>query len=95
MLNVEDIKAVKMSLKNHPKGTVAKKAITKLLALILTLNNFIFNPSNYLQIKGCAMGTICAPYANIVMNHFEKKIIYPFIKGFSLIHLRFIDTISF
>ena len=25
------------------------------------------------------------------MDHFEKKLTYPFIKGFSLIYLRFID----
>ena len=38
------------------------------------------------------MGTICAPsHANIFMDNFEKKLIYPFIKGFSLIYLRFID----
>ena len=38
------------------------------------------------------MGTICAPsYGNIFMDHFEKKLTYPFIKGFSLIYLRFID----
>ena len=42
------------------------------------------------------MGTICAPsYANIFMDHFERKFIYPFIKTFSLIYLRFIDDIFF
>ena len=47
---------------------VATKVIT-FLALILTLNNFIFNSKFYLQIKGCAMGTICAPtYANICLS---------------------------
>ena len=72
------------------------KVITTFLALILTLNNFIFNSRNYLQTKGCDMGTICAPsYANIFMDHFEEKLIYPFIKGFPLIYLRFIDNIFF
>ena len=42
------------------------------------------------------MGAICAPsYANIFMDHFERKLIYPFIKTFSLIYLRFIDDIFF
>ena len=42
------------------------------------------------------MGTICAPsYANVFMDHFEKELIYPFIKEFSLIYLRFIDDIFF
>ena len=94
--NAEGIKAVRKSLDNHPKRTVATKVITTFLALILTLNNLIFNSRNYLQTKGCAMGTICAlSYANIFMDHFEKKLIYPFIKGFSLIYLRFIDDIFF
>ena len=29
------------------------------------------------------------------MDHFEKRLIYPFIKGFSLIYLRFTDDIFF
>ena len=42
------------------------------------------------------MGTICAPsYANIFMDHFERKFIYPFIKTFSLIYFRLIDDIFF
>ena len=42
------------------------------------------------------MGAICAPsYANIFMDHFKRKLIYPFIKTFSLIYLRFIDYIFF
>ena len=44
--------------------------------------------------KGCAVGTICAPsYANIFVNHFERKFIYPVIKAFSLLYLRFIEDI--
>ena len=94
--NTEGIKSVKKSLENYSKRNASTKAITTFLALILTLNNFIFNCKNYLQIKGCAMGTICAPsYGNIFMDHFERKFIYPFIKTFSLLYLRFIDDIFF
>ena len=75
--NVEGIKTVKKSLDNHPKRAVAIKVITIFSALILTLTDFIFNSRNYLQTKGCSMGTICAPsYANISMDHFEKKNLY-------------------
>ena len=85
-----------MSLEKYFKQTASTKVITTFLALILTLNNFIFNCKNYLQVKGCAMGTICAPsYAHIFMDHFERKFIYPFIKTFLLIYLRFIDDIFF
>ena len=52
--------------------------ITSFLTLILILDNFIFNGIQYLQTKGCAMGTKYAPtYANIFMGEFEEKYIYP------------------
>ena len=94
--NAEGLKSVKTSLEKYSKRTASTKVITTFLALKLTLNNFIFKFKNYLQIKGCAMGTICAPsYANIFMDHLERKFIYPFIKTFFLICLRFIDDIFF
>ena len=78
--NNEGIKAVREAYDNHPSKTVATKVIITFLSLILTLNNFVFNSINYLQIMGCAMGTICAPaYANIFMAQFEKQYIYPYI----------------
>ena len=76
--NAEGMKSVKTSLEKYSKRTASTKVITTFLALILTLKNIIFNCRNYLQIKGCTMGTICAPlYANIFMDHFEKKIHVP------------------
>ena len=62
--------------------------------MVLTLNNFVFNSQNYLQIKGCAMGTKCAPsYANIFMGMLEERYIYPLIKKISYFYLRYIDDI--
>ena len=92
--NGEGIKTVKESFDKHTSKNVATKVVGTFSALILTLNNFVFNCKHYLQTKGCAMRTICAPsYANIFMDHFEKKYIYPFLQGLSLIYLRFIDDI--
>ena len=92
--NNEGIAAVKPKHGNNARKTVATKVITTFLALILTLNNFIFNSKFYLQIKGCAMGTICAPtYANDFMSEFEERCIYPLIKNKSSSYLRFIDDI--
>ena len=49
----------------------------------------------FLQMKGCAMRTICAPaYASIFMNHFKRKYVYSFL-GLSLSDLRFIVDIFF
>ena len=65
-------------------------------AFILTWNNFIFNSRNYLQTNSCAMAAIYAPsYANILLDHFERKLMYTFIKRFSLIYLRIFDNIFF
>ena len=76
------------------KPGISIKVILTFLKLILTLNNFVFNGINYLQKKGCAMGTKCAPsYANIFMGWFEEKFIFPLLKNLSNFHLRFIDDI--
>ena len=89
------ILVVGISSPSYSKRTASTKVITIFLALILTLNNFIFNCKNYLQ-KDEGMGTICAPsYTNIFMGHFKRKFIYPFIKTFSLTYPRFIDDLVF
>ena len=94
ILNAEVIKAVNESFGTHTSKNVVAKVITTFLVLILTLNNFAFNCKHYLQIKGCAINTICTPsYAN--MDHFEKKYMYPFFQELSLIYLLFIYVIFF
>ena len=53
---------------------------------------FSFNVLHYLQVMGCAMGTICAPaYTNIFMAKFEEKHIYQYIHGRALLFLGYID----
>ena len=89
----EGINAIKQSLGKRP-AKVSSVIILMFLNLILTLNNFVFNGINYLQTKGCAMGTKCAPcYANLFMGWFEEKFIYKKIKKFSNTYLRYIDDI--
>ena len=75
--------------------SITTKVITSLLHLILTLNNFVFNDNkHFLQIKGCTMGTKCAPsYANLFMGIFEEENIYTRIKNKNLLYLRYIDDI--
>ena len=77
--NSDGIKAVKTPLDNFPRKKIATKVKTTFLSLNLTLNNFVFNCKNYIQLKSCDMGTICAPsYANIFMDYFKS----PFYKDF-------------
>ena len=78
-------------LNNQTSTSIATQVIVKFLCVILTLNNFIFNGINYLQIKGCAMGTICAStYANIFLGKFKLHI-YPYIGNISKFCCRYID----
>ena len=56
----EGIEAVKQKSTKSKPG-ISIKVVLTFLKLILTLNNFVFNGINYLQKKGCAMGTKCAP----------------------------------
>ena len=89
--NNEGIKAVETTLNSK---TIAIRIITTFLLLVLTLDNFIFNCQNYLQIEGCAMETKCAPsYANTFMGIFEEKFIYPLINNMIRLYLRFINDI--
>ena len=93
--NEEGIQAVKDTLNSTLPETLIK-VITTFLYLILTLNNFVFNGTSYLQILGCAMGTKCAPsYASLFMGMFEGKFIYPQISSKTRIFMRFIDDIFF
>ena len=91
--NAEAISAVKRAFGNYSKKTTTTKVIATFLELILTLNNFLFDCIHYLQIQGCAMGTICPPaYANMV--NFQLKYIYPSIKDKTKMFLKFIDDLS-
>ena len=89
----EGFESIRTSLEVLP-STSPTIVILKLLELILTLNNFVFNIHSYRQIKGCAMGTKCAPcYANLFMGEFETRYMYRKIENFSLLYLSYVDDI--
>ena len=89
----EGIKTVKQKLKKS-KPSISIKVILTFLKRILAHNNFVLNGINYLQKRGCTMGTKCAPsYANIFMGWFEEKFIFLLLTNLSDFHLRFIDGI--
>ena len=94
ILNDEGLQALKETLDKKQHKSVTTNIIVTLMNLFLTLNNFVFNDKNYLQVKGCAMGTISAPpFANIVMGKFEDTHIYPHIQQFCKLYLRCIDDL--
>ena len=92
--NDEGLLALKKALDQKQNQSMTSKVIVTLMSLILTLNNFVFNDKNYLQVKGCVMGTISAPsYANIFMGKFEESHIYPYIRHLCKLYLRYIDDL--
>ena len=96
--NDEGIDAVKhfLQARNRPGDGVLAKIISTFLLLILTLNNFVFNERNYIQVNGASMGTKCAPtYASIFMGLFDGTHILPRIKDHILLYARYIDDIFF
>lgn len=80
--NSERMKALRESFGKHTSENVRTTVITSFLALILNINKFVFNCNHCRHIKGCAMGTTCTPsHANIFIDHFAKKYMYPFLQG--------------
>ena len=78
-----------------PHLNPTNSSICKLLELVLTTNNFLFDNKEYLQIGGTAMGTKLAPsLANLFMGHFEDKFVYSHLVQ-PFIWKRFIDDIFF
>ena len=98
MPNQEGIEAVKSYLRarSNPGDGILAKVITTFLTLILTLNNFVFNDQNYVQINGASMGTKCSPtYSSLFMGKFEEINILPRIRDMIMIYVRYIDDIFF
>ena len=91
--NEEGLQAVEQTLMESNRQEEIP-VVLKLLNQVLTLNNFVFNDEHFLQIKGCAMGTTCAPScANIFMGRFESERIYPKIESIIQSYLRYFDDV--
>ena len=73
----DGIKACEYFLNLNSEGkNISTESVSDLISIVLTKNHFQFNGDDYLQTKGCAMGTKMAPsYASLFMDYFEKKYI--------------------
>ena len=79
--NDEALQSVREHLERYrPMARTPKnESLCELLKMVLTMNNFQFNGTNYLQVGGTAMGTRVAPsLANIFMADFEDKHVYTY-----------------
>ena len=53
---------------------IPTETLCDLIRMVLTMNNFMFNGKNFLQIHGTAMGTKMAPsFANLFLGQFESN----------------------
>ena len=96
--NQEGVAAVKCYLRAraNPGDGILSKILTTFLTLILTLNNFVFNDQNFVQINGASMGTKCSPtYSSLFMGKFEEMNILPRIRDKIMMYVRYIDDILF
>eukprot|EP00061_Rhincodon_typus_P001370 g14610.t1 len=59
--HAEGLKALRFFLFRRPGQSPSIHTIVRLAELVLTLNNFSFNSSHFLQTKGLAMGTCMGP----------------------------------
>ena len=85
--------ACRQYLDTRRDQTTPTSFLCRLIQLILTLNNFVFQDKNYLQIQGTAMGTSMAPsYACLFMGMFETNFLKS-CKHKPLVWLRYIDDV--
>lgn len=61
----EGIQACQKALETRPSPAPPTTHLTRMIELMLKLNNFSFNEEHYLQVQGTAMGTRMSPsYTN-------------------------------
>jgi hypothetical protein len=89
----EGIRAVGHALSTH-QFTTPLPQLLKFLQLVLNNNEFEFDGKHYKQVKGCAMGTPCAPnFANLFMSELETKLLRDAPGPVPFIWWRYIDDI--
>ena len=91
----EGVDACVDALDKRPNQEPPTSFLAKLITLILTLNNFVFNGEHFLQVQGTAMGTCMAPnYANLFFGKLEKSLLEA-ARLKPTIWLRYLDDIFF
>ena len=70
------MKACEQALETRPSPTPLTTYLTRMIELILKLNNFSSNEEHYLKVQRTAMGTRMAPsYANLFMAKLEEDLL--------------------
>ena len=76
LLSLGPLPQGEQALETRPSPIPPTTYLTKMIELILKLNNFSFNEEHYLQVQGTGMGTRMAPsYANLFMAKLEEDLL--------------------
>ncbi|MBB6707142.1 hypothetical protein H7E98_17940, partial [Proteus mirabilis] len=88
----EGLKALRFFLSRRTNQYPSTDTLLRLTELVLTLNNFSFQSSHFLQTKGVAMGTRMGPsYACLCVGYVEQSIFRSYTGPTPHLFLRYID----
>eukprot|EP00061_Rhincodon_typus_P002374 g17368.t1 len=86
------LKALHFFLSCRPDQSPSTDTLIHLTELVLTLNNFSFNSSHFLQTEGVAMGTHMGPdYACFFIGYVEQILFHSYTGTIPHLFLRYID----
>eukprot|EP00061_Rhincodon_typus_P001001 g13404.t1 len=90
--HADGLKALRIFLSCRPDQSPSTDTLFRLTELVLTLNNFSFNSSHFLQMKGVAMGTCMGPsYACLFVGYMEQSLFRSYTGPIPHIFLRYIN----
>eukprot|EP00061_Rhincodon_typus_P002302 g17137.t1 len=90
--HADGLKALNFFLSHRPNQSPSTDTLIHLTELILTLNNFSFNSSHFLQTKGVAMGTrMDAIYACLFVGYVEQSLFHSYTGTIPHFFLCYID----
>eukprot|EP00061_Rhincodon_typus_P001628 g15325.t1 len=92
ILNADGLKALCFFLSRRPDQFSSTDTLICLTELVLTLNNFSFNSSHFLQTKGMAMGTRMGPsYACLFVGYMEQSLFLSYTGPIPHLFLTYVD----
>eukprot|EP00061_Rhincodon_typus_P013051 g39179.t1 len=86
-----DLKALCFFLSRRPDQSPFTDTLIRFTKLVLTLNNFSFNSSHFLQTNGVAMGTHMSPsYTCLFVGYVEQSLFRSYTGPIPHLFLRYI-----
>eukprot|EP00061_Rhincodon_typus_P004093 g21724.t1 len=90
--HADGLKALCFFLSRRPDQFSSIDTLIRITKLVLTLNNFSFKTSHFLQTKGAAMGTHMGPsYACLFAGYVEQSLFCSYTGTIPHLFLRYID----